>query len=101
MGDYTVAVGGHAAIFHHRMDPLFMAFYFKSSAFNHEKVKYTRGSKVIEIKPDDVAKIHVPVPPMELQQQFAEIATQAEATKASLRASIEAIDRVIRSLINQ
>lgn len=78
-----------------------MAFYFKSSAFNHEKVKYTRSSKVIEIKPDDVAKIHVPVPPMELQQQFAEIATQAEATKASLRASIEAIDRVIRSLINQ
>lgn len=41
------------------------------------------------------------LPPMELQQQFAEIATQAEATKASLRASIEAIDRVIRSLINQ
>lgn len=101
LGDYTVAIGGHAAIFHHRMDPIFMAFYFKSSAFNHEKVKYTRGSKVIEIKPDDVAKIHVPVPPMELQQQFAEIATQTEATKASLRASIEAIDRVIRSLINQ
>lgn len=41
------------------------------------------------------------LPPMELQQQFADIATQAEATKASLRASIEAIDRVIRSLINQ
>ncbi len=101
LGNYPVAVGGHAAIFHHIMDPLFMTFYFKSSAFNHEKVKYTRGSKVVEIKPDDVAKIHVPVPPMELQQQFAEIATQAEATKASLRASIKAIDRVIRSLINQ
>lgn len=41
------------------------------------------------------------LPPMELQQKFAEIATQAEATKASLRASIEAIDRVIKSLINQ
>lgn len=41
------------------------------------------------------------LPPMKMQQQFAEIATQTEATKASLRSSIEAIDRVIRSLINQ
>lgn len=41
------------------------------------------------------------VPPMELQQQFVDIATQAEATKASLRQSIESIDRVIKSLINQ
>lgn len=101
LGNYPVAVGGHAAIFHHSMDPLFMTFYFKSSAFNYEKVKYARGSKVVEIKPDDVAKIHVPVPPMELQQKFAEIATQAEATKESLRKSIENIDQVIKSLINQ
>ncbi len=48
-----------------------------------------------------INSIKVILPPMELQQQFAEIATQAEATKTSLRASIEAIDRVIRSLINQ
>ena len=101
LGNYPVAVGGHAAIFHHSMDPLFMTFYFKSSAFNYEKVKYTRGSKVVEIKPDDVAKIHVPIPPIELQQKFAEIATQAEATKESLRKSIENIDQVIKSLINQ
>lgn len=101
LGNYPVAVGGHAAIFHHSMDPLFMTFYFKSSAFNYEKVKYARGSKVVEIKPDDVAKIHVPVPPMELQQKFAIIATQAEATKESLRKSIENIDQVIKSLINQ
>lgn len=55
---------------------------------------YNRHFKYIKM-------LKLTVPPMELQQQFAEIATQAEATKASLRASIEAIDRVIRSLINQ
>lgn len=46
-------------------------------------------------------QIMIPVPPMELQQQFVDIATQAELTKASLRQSIESIDRVIKSLINQ
>ncbi len=55
---------------------------------------YNRHFKYIKM-------LKLTVPPMELQQQFAEIATQAEATKASLRSSIEAIDRVIRSLINQ
>ena len=55
---------------------------------------YNRHFKYIKM-------LKLTVPPMELQQQFAEIATQAEATKTSLRASIEAIDRVIRSLINQ
>lgn len=99
LGNYNVAVGGHAAIFHHNMNPLFMSYYFKSSVFNAEKVKYLRGSKVIEIKPDDIAKIHVPIPPMELQKQFAETAEQVEQTKASLNKGIEAIEAVIRSLI--
>jgi restriction endonuclease S subunit len=43
----------------------------------------------------------IPLPPLPLQQQFVEIATQAEATKESLRKSIENIDQVIKSLINQ
>lgn len=34
LGDYPVAVGGHAAIFHHCMNPLYMSFFFKSTLFN-------------------------------------------------------------------
>ena len=45
--------------------------------------------------------IHLTEATLEEQQQFVDIATQAEATKASLRQSIESIDRVIKSLINQ
>lgn len=60
-----------------------------------------RGAAQPNISQLIIKQMLIPNPPMELQQQFAEIATQAEATKASLRASIEAIDRVIRSLINQ
>ena len=40
-------------------------------------------------------------PPLHLQQEFVAIATQAEATKESLRKSIENIDQVIKSLVNQ
>jgi type I restriction enzyme S subunit len=78
LGDYSVAVGGHAAIYKHSMNPLYMSFFFKSTLFNHAKIEYVHGTKVFEIKPDDIAKILVPCPPMNLQNQFSAIAEQAD-----------------------
>ena len=101
LGDYPVAVGGHAAIYKHSMNPLFMTFFFKSTIFNYAKMEYIHGTKVFEIKPDDIAKIMVPCPPMSLQEQFSAIAEQADKSAFRLRKSIEAIDKVIKSLINK
>jgi type I restriction enzyme S subunit len=101
LGDYPVAVGGHAAIFHHCMNPLYMSFFFKSTLFNHAKMEYIHGTKVFEIRPDDIAKILVPCPPISLQEQFSAIAEQADKSEVELRKSIDAIDNVIKSLINE
>ena len=100
LGDYPVAVGGHAAIYKHSMNPLYMSFFFKSTLFNYAKIEYVHGTKVFEIKPDDIAKILVPCPPMSLQNHFSAIAEQADKSGFELRKSIEAIDAVIKSLIN-
>ena len=78
LGDYPVAVGGHAAIYKHSMNPLYMSFFFKSTLFNYAKIEYVHGTKVFEIKPDDIAKILVPYPPMSLQNQFSAIAEQSD-----------------------
>lgn len=100
LGEYPVAVGGHAAIFHHCMNPVYMSFFFKSALFNYAKKEYVHGTKVCEIKPDDIAKIMVPYPPLSLQEEFFLIAQQADKSEFELRKSIEAIDQVIKSLIN-
>ena len=81
LGDYPVAVGGHAAIYKHSMNPLYMSFFFKSTLFNYAKIEYVHGTKVFEIKPDDIAKILVPCPPMSLQNQFSAIAEQSDKSK--------------------
>ena len=81
LGDYPVAVGGHAAIYNHCMNPLYMTFFFKSILFNHAKMEYIHGTKVFEIRPDDIAKILVPCPPMRLQEQFSAIAEQADKSE--------------------
>ena len=100
LGDYPVAVGGHAAIFNHSMNPLYMTYFFKSAMFNHAKMEYVHGTKVVEMRPDDIAKISIPYPPMSLQEQFSAIAQQADKSGFELRKSIDAIDAVIKSLIN-
>ena len=62
---------------------------------------HTIGSTLKGINMSIVRDIDVPIATKEIQDEFEGVFTQAEATKASLRSSIEAIDRVIRSLINQ
>lgn len=84
LGDYPVAVGGHAAIYKHCMNPLYMSFFFKSTLFNYAKIEYVHGTKVFEIKPDDIAKILVPCPPMSLQNQFSAIAEQSDKSGSVL-----------------
>lgn len=48
----------------------------------------------------DLEKVEMAIPPMGMQKQFVSIAKQADKSKFELRKSIEAIDRVIKSLIN-
>ena len=47
-----------------------------------------------------IQSIKVIVPPMSEQMKFVSIARQADKSKFELRKSIEAIDQVIKSLIN-
>ena len=89
LGNYDVAVGAHAAIFRHNLNPLYVSYYFKSNEYNLAKTRYARGFKVVEIKPDDIAKIPIPVPPLSLQREFAEKVEAIERQKALVQQSIE------------
>ena len=63
--------------------------------------KYVDNDNRQKLTQTNMKKIKILLPSLDDQDKFVAIATQAEATKASLRQSIESIDRVIRSLINQ
>ena len=67
LGDYDVAVSAHAAVFKHNLNPKYIVYYLKSQSFYIEKSKYARGFKVMEIKPTDIAKIPIPIPPKSTQ----------------------------------
>lgn len=82
-----------------KADLMFIFYAIRSKA--EEISRLGTGSTIKAINKDSYAKIELPVSTLDEQTKFATLATQAEATKASLRQSIESIDKVIKSLINQ
>ena len=89
LGGSEVAISGHTAIIHHGQNPKYMTYYFHSSAFDAQKRKLAHGTKVIEVTPDHLLNVRIPVPPMEVQQEivrvldsFAELEAELEARKA-------------------
>ena len=73
LGDEPVAVSGHSAIIHHNQNPKFLAYYFHSSMFFSQKRKLAQGTKVIEVSPDKLNRVKVPVPPLDVQAEIVRI----------------------------
>lgn len=72
-GKEPVAVSGHSVIIKHNQNARFLAYYFTSSHFQKQKEKYCIGTKVIEMKPDNLAKLLVPIPSIEEQNRIVKI----------------------------
>ena len=89
MGDYDIAVGSDAAIYRHTLNPIYVSYYTQTKAFYFEKAKYAKGFKVTHISTKEIAKIPIPVPPLSLQEEFAEKVEAIERQKALVQQSIE------------
>lgn len=73
LGDTPVAVSGHSAIIHHTQNAKYLAYYFHSSMFSTQKRKIAQGTKVIEVSPDKLNRITIPIPPLEVQAEIVRI----------------------------
>ena len=70
LGEEKVAVSGHTAIIHHNINPKYLVYYLHSSMFHMQKTKLAHGTKVIEVTPDKLLGIVLPVPPIEIQSEI-------------------------------
>ncbi len=83
------------------MNPYFLRSYMLSDGFVSQYKGGMKQSTRNQIPITQQRTFIFPLPSIELQKQFANFAAKIETTQSSLRQSIDAIDRVIRSLINQ
>ncbi len=73
----------------------YLKFYFENAGF--ESTGAVQGQLTIP----SIKEKKIVVPPLEIQKQFCTIAEQADKSILELRKSIDAIDKVIKSLINE
>ena len=73
LGTEKVAVSGHSAIIHHSLDPKYFAYFFHSQHFFNQKRRLAHGTKVMEVTPDTLKSIQLPVPPLEVQREIVRI----------------------------
>lgn len=81
------------------MSEFFIA-YTQTTTYQNQIKKATTGTTRRRISRANLAKIKIPLPTMEQQMEFAAIVRQADKSKFELKKAIEAIDQVIKSLIN-
>ena len=90
LGDEPVAVSGHSAIIHHNQNAKYLVYYFHSQMFFSQKRKLAHGTKVIEVTPDTLVNITLPVPPVEIQCEIVRILDNFTNLTAELTAELTA-----------
>ena len=88
LGNEDVAVSGHSAIISHNQDPKYLVYYFHSQMFFAQKRKLAHGTKVIEITPDTLKSIKLPIPPLEVQREIVHILDSFTLLTAELIAKL-------------
>ena len=90
LGDAQVVTGGHATVFKHQQDPKFLSYYLQTAEFFAKKKKHATGTKVIDVSANSLAKIEIPVPPLEVQREIVRILDTFTELEAELEAGLEA-----------
>lgn len=73
LGEEPIVTGGHATVIKHDQDARFLSYWFQSESFFAQKKALATGTKVIDVSAKQLAKVSIPVPPLELQRQIVKI----------------------------
>jgi len=89
LGDDDIAVSNHALIIKHNQNPKYLSYSTQTNSFFLQKRKVVVGVKVSGIKPDDLAKIKIFLPPLSEQQRIVSILDTFEASIQNLEAQLK------------
>jgi type I restriction enzyme S subunit len=97
LGNFDVVVGSDAAIFHHSINGVYISYYTMTKSFYNEKAKYANGFKVTHISTKEIESIPIPLPPLDLQDKFANSIKSIEHQKELIKQSIKEVESLFNS----
>ncbi len=90
LGEDEIAVSGHTAIIHHNQNAKYLSYYFHTEHFFRQKKKLAHGTKVIEVTPDKLLDIIIPLPSAVEQDRIVEILDRFDSLSTSMEEGIPA-----------
>ncbi|MEP9385193.1 restriction endonuclease subunit S [Nocardioides sp. KR10-350] len=93
LGAEQIVTGGHATVLKHHQDPKFIAYWLQSPGFQIQKKKLATGTKVIDVSAKSLAKINIPVPPLEVQREIVKVLETFSDLDLELKAELRARNR--------
>ena len=73
LGEGEVAIHDHSFAFRHSQNPAYLSYYMQTALFQHAKAKYVARTKVKTLSMPGIAKIQIPIPPLEEQARIVAI----------------------------
>lgn len=90
LGAEPIVTGGHATIVKHREDPKFLSYWLQSASFFAQKRVLATGTKVVDVSAKQLAKVRVPVPPIEVQREIVRVLDSLASLEQEIVADLEA-----------
>ena len=90
LGDSEIAVSGDMFIYRTELNAKFVVYLMQTERFQIEKNRRATGTKVLRLSADQLGKIAIPVPPLEVQREIVRILDEFTALEAELEAELEA-----------
>ena len=84
LGDEDIAISSDACFYTHSLEPKYVAYYFQTEQFQKQKRGFITGTKVRRVNTSDLAKIKIPVPPIEEQRRIVSILDKFDMLTTSI-----------------
>ena len=90
LGADEVAVSGHTAIIHHNQNAKYLSYFFHTTMFFTQKRTLAHGTKVIEVTPDKLYDVVIPLPTLDEQERIVSILDRFDAICNDLASGLPA-----------
>ena len=84
-----------------KLNNIYLCYYMQLDEFINKINIYKTGGTAKGIRSKDLAKITIPIPPIDLQNQFSEIVKQIDKQKFEIEKSLKKIQELYESLMKE